>query len=135
MSDTPRMSSRTMSVACLSEARSTMRRARLNASALSSVGRGSPANGEWLSMTATIAPAVPLLGVKFVNSSEFQMARLLEGQARGGGVQKRGANRLVEGHRGGGCAARHRAQQHVAALACPIVPSETSVPPPPRDAA
>ena len=40
INDTPRISSSRMSLACLSEARSTMRRARLSASALSAVGGG-----------------------------------------------------------------------------------------------
>src|SRR5919199_3524922 len=90
------MSSRTMSLACLSEARSTIRRASLNASALSDAWLGSPANGEWLSMSATITPDAGLLGVEFVNDSRGIDARLVQRQARGHRVQKRRADRLVD---------------------------------------
>src|SRR5919199_324416 len=82
------MSSRTMSLACLSEARSTIRRARLKASALSGAWLGSPANREWLSMSATIALDVPSLGLEFVNGSGGPDAGLIQRQARGDRVQE-----------------------------------------------
>src|SRR5947209_11266011 len=90
------MSSRTMSLACLSEARSTIRRASRNASALSGAWLDSPANREWLSMVATITPDATSLGVEFVNSSDGPGARLVQCQTSGDRVQKRGADRLVD---------------------------------------
>src|SRR5579864_2864381 len=93
----PRMSSRTMSLACLSEARSTIRRARRSASALSGAGLGSRTISEWLSMPATIAPSLFLDSVEFVKSSDSLLASSLECQSRGGRIQERRANRLVHG--------------------------------------
>src|SRR5713226_3206992 len=116
MSDTPRMSSRTTSLACLSEARSTMRRARLNASALSGSERCSSTNREWLSMSATIAPHVPSALREFVNSSDGLMACFVEGQARRGSIQKRGADRLVHRHFSRGGAAWRCSEQDLPKL-------------------
>src|SRR5207302_348099 len=112
------MSSRTISLACLSEARSTMRRARLRASALSGAGLRSPASWvECLSMKATIAPAGRSLRVEFVNSSGGFLACLVEGQPRGDGIQKRCPNRLVDGHLVRIAAAGDLTEQHLADFA------------------
>src|SRR5438477_5907808 len=111
------MSSRTMSLACLSEARSTIRRASRNASALSGAWLDSPANREWLSMVATITPDAASLGVEFVNSSDGPRARLVQRQASGDRVQKRGANRLVDRDFPRVRPPGRFAQQHLAELA------------------
>ncbi len=75
-----------MSDACLSEARSTARRAKRSASALSGVEAESGASSDRLSMPATIALRGPSLRVEFVNSSDGLMAGLLEGQQGRRGV-------------------------------------------------
>src|SRR5579859_5793771 len=96
----PRMSSSTMSLACLSEARSTIRRARRRASALSDAGvnPGSGATSEWLSMPATIAPPASLDGIEFVKSSDSLLASGLERQSRCGRIQESGAHGFVDAH-------------------------------------
>lgn len=81
-----------MSLACLSAARSTIRRARPSASALSRAELDSRASSEWLRMTATIAPRLRSLFLKFVNSSDAALAGCLEPQPRRGRIQKRGAD-------------------------------------------
>src|SRR5919204_5607341 len=110
------MSSRTMSLACLSEARSTIRRASRNASALSAAWLASPANREWLSMSATITPDAPLLGLEFVNGSRRLDTRLVERQARSDRVQEGRPHGFVDRDRPRIGAARHLAQQDLTKL-------------------
>src|SRR5215831_15722500 len=121
------MSSSKMSLACLSEARSTIRRARLSASALSAVERGSSANGDWLSMPATITPRVPTALRKLVNGSHRLAARFIEGESRGGSIEKRGSDRFVDGHLVSRDTAADSSQQHLANLARHVLELEGAV--------